>query len=378
MRLVARIAVASAAVAALAAPTFALGQAGAPTLSESPSAGFPDRAYLLQLPNSRALTAAQVNVTENGGNVAGLAVTAPGGSKSGAILLIDASNSMKGAPIENAMAASRAFLAERKKDLPVAIVVFGPDDNVLADFTTDGEELAAAVAETPTTAEGTHIYDALVRISALTNAQGLERTTVVLLSDGTDVGSDASRADALTAAANESIRVISVGLSSPQYDPETLQSLANRTGGTYVETATPAELQPIFQEIGQQLSSEYEVTYRSLLPPQREATVVVAVNGYSPTRATYTTPVLDLTPSGTFERSWIDDVITSPWLMVFVIVAVLALIAFALLTASDVRSRSLKRRMAQYVTVPTEEESRLYEPDPKVRLEYREAQGGKQ
>jgi tight adherence protein B len=325
----------------------------------SPSAGFPDRAYLLQLPNSRALTAAQVNVTENGGNVAGLAVTPPGGSKSGAILLIDASNSMKGAPIANAMAASRAFLAERKKDLPVAIVVFGPDDNVLADFTTDGAELAAAVAETPTTAEGTHIYDALVRISALANAQGLERTTVVLLSDGTDVGSDASRADALTAAANESIRVIAVGLSSPQYDPETLQSLANRTGGTYVESATPAELQPIFQEIGQQLSSEYEVTYRSLLPPQREATVVVAVNGYSPTRATYTTPALDLTPSGTFERSWIDDVITSPWLMVFVIIAVLALIAFALLTASDVRSRSLKRRMAQYVTVPTEEESRL-------------------
>jgi hypothetical protein len=30
---------------------------------------------------------------------------------------------MKGAPIKNAMAASRAFLAERKKALPVAIVV---------------------------------------------------------------------------------------------------------------------------------------------------------------------------------------------------------------------------------------------------------------
>ncbi len=51
--------------------------------------------------------------------------------------------------------------------------------------------------------------------------------------------------------------------------------------------------------------------------------------------------------------------ITSPWLMVFVIVSVLALVAFALLTAVDVRNRSLRRRMAQYVTVPTEEESRL-------------------
>ena len=60
------------------------------------------------------------------------------------------------------MVAARAFLAERKKDLPVAIIVFNPNVNVLSDFTTDKAELAAAVAETPTTAEGTHIYDALI------------------------------------------------------------------------------------------------------------------------------------------------------------------------------------------------------------------------
>ena len=120
--------------------------------------------------------------------------------------------------------------------------------------------------------------------------QGLERTTVVLLSDGTDVGSDASRAEALQAATDANVRVISVGLSSPQYDPATLKSLANRTGGRYVETATPAELQPIFQEIGQQLSSEYEVTYRSLLPPQQKAAVQVKVAGFAPASATYIDP----------------------------------------------------------------------------------------
>ena len=45
--------------------------------------------------------------------------------------------------------------------------------------------------------------------------------------------------------------------------------------------------------------------------------------------------------------------------MVFVIVSVLALIAFAIFSAIDVRNRSLRRRMAQYVTVPSEEESRM-------------------
>ncbi len=266
---------------------------------------------------------------------------------------------MKGAPIQNAMAASRAFLGERKKDLPVAIVVFGPDDSVLTDFTTDKAQLAEAVSKTPETSEGTHIYDALISAIDKAKDQGLERTTVVLLSDGTDVGSDASRAEALQAAADANVRVISVGLNSPQYDPETLKSLANRTGGKYVESATPAELQPIFQEIGQQLSSEYELTYRSLLPPHVPAAVLVAVKGLAPATAKYTTPALDLAPQGTFEETWIDQVITSPWLMIFVIVAVLALIAFAIFSAIDVRNRSLRRRMAQYVTVPSEDESRL-------------------
>ena len=358
MRLVTRIAITSAALAALVAPTFALGQSGAPTLAEARDSEFPDRVYLYRTPEPRALTASNLEVTENGGPVAGLAVDS-GAKSSGAVLLIDASNSMKGTPIQNAMAAARAFLAERREELPVAIVLFGRDDTVLTDFTTDEDELSAAIAETPRTTEGTLIYDSILRAGDLVKEQGLERATIVLLSDGADIGSSATRAEALQAAADANIRILSVGLSSKQYDPGTLKTLANRTGGTYVETATPAQLKPIFQGIGQQLSNEYVLTYRSLLGPSVAATVSAVAPGYSAATATYTTPALDFTARGTFERSWIDDVITSPWLLVFVIVAVLALLAFALLTAADVRKRSVRRRMAQYVTVPTEDESRL-------------------
>lgn len=358
MKLAARTAAACAALAALALPALAAGQDAAPTLTELPGSGFPDRGYLLGLPEAQALTTGKLTVTENGNPVTALAVTPPG-ANSGAVLLIDASKSMNGEPIENAMIAARGFLAERKDELPVAIVVFGPDQNVLAEFSTDAKELAASVQEAPPVSEGTHIYDALIDVTEMAQTKGLDRTTVVLLSDGTDVGSDASRAEALAAAEEAGVRVISVGLSSPQYDPETLKSLANRTDGTYVESATPAELQPIFREIGQQLSNEYEVTYRSLLPPEREAVVALKVVGYPATTAKYTTPPLDLQPRGTFERSFVDSTITSPWLMIFVAVAVMALLAFAFLTAVDVRKRSLRRRMAQYVTVPTEEESRL-------------------
>jgi len=352
------IAAASAAVVALAVPGFALGQGQAPKLAESPSAGFPDRAYLLQLPERRALTAAGVTVTENGGRVIGLAVAPPGGAATGALLLIDASNSMRGAPLQGAMAAARAFLKERKPNMPVSVVVFGPEDAVLARFTTDGNELAASVAETPATSEGTHIYDALIEATEEITSQGLRRATVVLLSDGTDVGSEASLAEAQGALAATNTRVYSVGLRSPQYAPDTLQSVSRRSGGRYAEAARPAELAAIFTEIGTDLASEYELTYRSLLQPQVAANVKVTVDGRT-AKASYTTPALNLTERGTFERSWLDTVIVSPYLAVFVVVSVIGLLALAVFAGTDARNRSVRHRMAQYVSVPTDEESRM-------------------
>ena len=80
-----RLTIASAAVAALALPTLALGQsAAAPRLSESTTSGFPDKAYIVALDKTRPLNTSQVGVTENGEPVIGLAVAPPGGSKSGA------------------------------------------------------------------------------------------------------------------------------------------------------------------------------------------------------------------------------------------------------------------------------------------------------
>ena len=360
MKLAIRIAVMSAALAALIAPTLALGQGATPKLSEAQDSEFPDRVYLYRTPVETALTASNLDVTENGGPVSGLSVDS-GSKSSGAILLIDASNSMAGAPIAGAMAAARAFMAERKQELPVAVIAYNPEITVLTDFTTDGKELTAAVSKTPTLAEGTKIYDALIEAAELAKDAGYARTTAVLLSDGHRRGIQASRAETLQALNDANVRVISVGLTSAQYDPETLQSVARRTGGTYVESATPEQLEPIFTSIGQQLSNEYVVSYRSLLGPNVKAVVSASATaaGLPAATASYTTPPLDFSPGGTFERSWIDEVIVSPWLMVFVVVSVLALVAFALLSAADVRKRSLRRRMAQYVTVPTEEESRL-------------------
>jgi hypothetical protein len=71
----------------------------------------------------------------------------------------------------------------------------------------------------------------------------------------------------------------------------------------------------------------YVISYQSLLPPQVKAVVSATITGFPAATTTYTTPALSFTPRETFERQWVE----SPYLTIFVIVAVLALMAFALL-----------------------------------------------
>jgi Flp pilus assembly protein TadB len=357
-----RIVLAGAILVVLAVPSLAVGQAVSPRIQDAPDTGFPDRQYLLQLPTQRTLTPEQLTITENGEPplVDSIGVEAPSSGTNGVVLLIDASQSMEGKPIAEAMAAARAFMKARHPKLPVAVVVYNPEQHVLTDFSTDAATLNEAVASTPEVVYGTEIYDSLIVAAEMATEYGLQRSTAVLLSDGQELSSESGRAEALAALDAAGMRVIAVGFQSRRYQPGRLQAIAKGNGGGFIPGATSDEFVPVFQSIGKRLSSEYLVTYRSLLPPQVPASVRVAVSNLpGVATASYTTPALELSPRGTFERSWVDKVIVSPWLMIFVVVSVLALLVFAVLTGLDVRSRSVRKRMSQYVNVPSEDESRM-------------------
>ena len=92
---------------------------------------------------------------------------------------------MKGAPIQGATVAARAFLDERKKRPAGRHHRLQPERrDALGLHHQQGAISLQAVAKAPATAEGTHIYDALIEAANKAKDQGLERTTVVLLSDG--------------------------------------------------------------------------------------------------------------------------------------------------------------------------------------------------
>ena len=109
--------VAAVAVAcALLMPARAHAQAGQLTLTPQQGTEFPDRTFVLTLPDGRPVDPASVSVTENGQPVDGVRV-APLQSldQAGVVLVIDASDSMHGASIETRILSAEPLPVTRKR-----------------------------------------------------------------------------------------------------------------------------------------------------------------------------------------------------------------------------------------------------------------------
>jgi Mg-chelatase subunit ChlD len=89
----------------------AAAQAAELELTQVGSTRFPERAFILTLPEKTQLDASMVRVLENGEPVTSLTVvpaSEAGSGEFGVVLVIDTSNSMAGDPIKGAMEAERS------------------------------------------------------------------------------------------------------------------------------------------------------------------------------------------------------------------------------------------------------------------------------
>ena len=315
---------------------------------------FPDRAFVLTLPESRPLALRQVHVLENGVPVSGLAVdpASVAGTDVGFVLVLDASNSVRGRAIRDVMAAARAFAARRAPNQKLAVVTFNRTAQVVMPFTTDRETIDAALAETPPLAQGTHIYDGVDTALTLLRNEKISAGSIVVLSDGADTGSRIGRGDVADAARRAHVRVFSVAVRSGSYDPAPLAQLAGSTGGGFSAASSTAELTRIYDELGSQLANEYILRYRSHAGPSARIRVTVRVDGFRGAAVTgYLTPALPTTPTPPYHRPFAEVLWQSPVTMVAVSLACALLVAVALALLMRPRSRNLRRRVAEFVSV---------------------------
>jgi tight adherence protein B len=334
-----------------------------------PAAGveYPQRAYILTLPTKTYLNKSSLKVRENGLMIDDFTVvpaTTATTGQFGYVLVIDASQSMRGSAIEGALAAARAFAAHRTGNQVVAIVVFNRKTEVTLPFTSDDAEIEAALATSPPLAAGTHIYDAVVRAVDMLKTEKIAAGSVIVLSDGADTGSSNSLDDAVKAAEDAHVRVFSVGLRSRAFTPDALQHLANQAGGEYSEARSPQDLEPIFDSLGAKLTDEYLIRYRSDQPRNKQVVVAVTVDGF-PGAATagYVVPADGPAPAAPFSRSPIERFVRSAGGMFTTALLASALVGCALLLLIWPRRQGIKRKLAQFVSLPVLDMSTRKEAD---------------
>jgi tight adherence protein B len=325
-------------------------------MTEAGGVKFPERAFVLSLPANRVLSTGAVNVTENGKSVVDVTLTpasAAGRTTFGVVVLVDASRSMGGAPIRAAMAAARAFAARRNPSEKLAFITFNRVANVELPFTTSKDKIDAALSQIPGVLEGTYIYDAVAKAEELLRGASVDSGSIVVLSDGADTGSATTKAAVTRIARNDHVRLFTVGLNSPRFDPSTLEALAAEGGGEYALAKSRADLTALFDQLGARLASEYLLRYKSLAGPKTPVDVSVSIAGSGNATAAYKTPALPVpAPPPPYKPSLASRIWGSTTLMVVLALltaGVVALLAFGLLQP---RRSGLPSRMSEFVSVP--------------------------
>jgi tight adherence protein B len=327
-------------------------------VSEGGGASFPARALVVSVPGVRSLQPSQVHITENGQPVAG-AVVRPlanaGAGDFGVVLAIDTAPTMKGAPLEQAMAAARALAAERTGNQQLGVVTFDSHATVALPLTADPQAITQALARTPAVGHGAYIYNALnVAVQQLAEAK-IAAGAVILLSDGASEGAIPQPGHNLTAssvgaaAAAAHAQIYTVGLRDSSFTPERMSLLARVGGGSFIESSS-AELSRVFMQIESGLTSAYVVHYRSLAALGHQVAVSVSVDGVpqSATLSYLTPPPPQVGPArrrATPHSFWAS---TAAVVIVGCGLALLIALALYILIGPHTNSGQLRRRLGEF------------------------------
>lgn len=322
---------------------------------EAKGPAFPVRTDVLTLPTGRKLAIRDIHVTENGRPIAEptLVPASEAAKKTfGAILVLDASYSMKGAPLAAAIAAAQAFATQRNPNEQLGIIDFNRLSTVTLPLTTSATKIAAALSKPPKIATGTHIYDAVAQAEAKLRSAGISSGSILVLSDGADTGSTQTIAQVATTALRSNTKIYTVGLDDSSYNPRTLRALAKAGRGEYAKAKAQA-LAPLFDRLGQELSNEYLLQYKSLVGPNVPVRVAVTVRGIGRASVGYRTPALPVTNAT--PQAYKPSLGSRIWgsVVTMIVIALLGagVILLLVIGALQPQRSGLPARMAEFVSM---------------------------
>jgi tight adherence protein B len=323
---------------------------------EAKGPAFPTRTFVLTLPSDRKLTIHDIAVSENGNSVVepSLVPAARAAKKTfGTVLVLDTSYSMKGKPLAAAIKAEQAFAAQRKPNEELGVIEFNRDTTVALPLTNSATEIAAALAKPPVITTGTHIYDAVAQAEGMLSSAGIGSGSIVLLSDGADTGSTKTLSQVAGSALASNTKIYTVGLDDQSYKPGTLKALAKAGHGEYAQAKAQA-LASLFHQLGEQLSNQYLLQYKSLAGPGVPIHVSVSVRGVGATVTGYRTPALPVSktsPPPPYKPSLGSRIWGSVITMIVLALIGAAVIALLVIAALQPKRSGLPARMAEFVSI---------------------------
>ena len=195
-----------------------------------------------------------------------------------AAILLDTSASME-EKLQTAQVAATGFVKRLRPQDVAEVIDFDSRVKTLQDFTGDIAALERAVRST-TAGGSTSLYNALyISIKTLRTVETpspdeIRRQAVVVLSDGEDTSSLLGYEEVLDLAKRSETVIYAIGLRSPRQETGrgfheaefVLRQLAQETGGRVFFPGTIAELPGIYDQIWEELSSQYSLGYSSSNP----------------------------------------------------------------------------------------------------------------
>ncbi len=185
-------------------------------------------------------------------------------------MLIDTSQSVAPKLKFEQEAATSFFFSVLKKNDRAMLVEFDSGVSLVQDFTSDANQLAKQI-QTLRAAGGTALYDAVYLTCDQKLIRETGRKTIIIVSDGEDMSSEATYDEALQMALHAEATVFGISVSRGGFfgvernreGDKTLERLAETTGGRVFYPFKVDDLDDAFRQINQELRTQYNIGYFS-------------------------------------------------------------------------------------------------------------------
>jgi Ca-activated chloride channel family protein len=197
-------------------------------------------------------------------------------------ILLDTSNSMED-KIGTAQEAAIGFVRRMKKNDAIEVIEFNSQVRIPQPFTNDVSALERAIRAT-TVNGSTSLYNAIyvslkqLKDERAKSAEEIRRQAIIVLSDGDDTSSVIEYDDVLDLAKRSETAIYAIGLRQPETgrgkfkEAEfVLRQLSQETGGRVFFPTSVAELPKIYEQISEELASQYSIGYSSKNPMRNGA-----------------------------------------------------------------------------------------------------------